>query len=63
MEEANWFKWYKPWTRCKAKYPSKFSDEDYWGRCELEKHPEHLLHALERGMDIVHWKGDKPEWS
>lgn len=27
----------------------------YWGRCELEPHPDGTEHALERGMLIIRW--------
>ena len=46
-----------PWPfgppRCRAVLPP--NEEAYWGRCELEAHPDGTDHALERGMVIVRW--------
>jgi hypothetical protein len=63
MDNLPWSKWYKPWTRCKSKYPAKFSDEDYYGRCELDKKHRGLIpHALDRGMDIPRWGDYLSRW-
>jgi hypothetical protein len=46
-----------PWplghARCRAVLEP--NPEGYWGRCDLEAHPDGTDHALERGMIVVRW--------
>ncbi|MGH3987464.1 MAG: hypothetical protein ACRDTZ_09120 [Pseudonocardiaceae bacterium] len=51
-EELPWYRW--PWQRCRA-VRERQGDDAWFGRCELEPHPNTVDHALDRALDFPRW--------